>query len=84
MRLPGPEEGNSSLSFDAVEFKKKVLPLSLAKDAGIQKVLEEFSADFPDAVRYTWQKDGEKMLYPGLSEEKCLEITEYITKKLLK
>jgi hypothetical protein len=82
MHLPDANEGNRGLSFDAVAFKKCVLPPAFARDVRIQKILEEYSTMHPDKIKYTWKIGGKNPLYPGLTEEKSMEIMEYVTAKV--
>jgi hypothetical protein len=79
MQLPDAGEVNQSLSFDAVSFKKNVLPPAFARNAQIQKILEEYSVQYPDKESYTWGNDDTKKRYPGLTEEACMKIMQYVT-----
>jgi hypothetical protein len=81
LQMPN-ERVNQSLSYDAVAFKRDVLPPAFARNTRIQKVLEEYSASHPDEKKYTWGKEGKNTLYTGLTEEKIVEIMEYVTDKV--
>jgi hypothetical protein len=72
---------NQSLNYDAVAFKRDVLPPAFARNVQIQKILEEYSVSHPNEKKYTWGKEKGKTHYPGLTAEKIEEIMEYVTAK---
>jgi hypothetical protein len=80
--LQMPDERiNQSLSYDAVAFKRDILPPAFARTVHIQKILEEYSASHPDKTKYTWAQEGKNTHYTGLTEQKILEIMAYVTDK---
>jgi hypothetical protein len=76
------ERVNQSLSYDAVAFKRDVLSPTYARNVQIQKILEEYSASYPDETQYTWAEGGKNTLYTGLTAEKIVKMMEYVTDRI--